>query len=188
MIIKCPKCDNVFLAPDDLEEGQELKCGKCGYMWELQHRAQDIPGDIKPAQSSHIEDFKATEEKESNFLKGLIVFVLVIIIIGFSALHFKKQIIAQWNPSEKIFNIAKKESVSKNSLALENLRAVESGSVINLTGTIKNTTNKKVRIPVLIIADKFYSENRKKFIPANGSIEINTQVPNNLISPIKISF
>lgn len=190
MIIKCPECKNVFLAPDDLEEGQELKCGQCGHQWNLAGNNKSIPQNIKPSSSNHIEDFKSNEKSEPSFFKGASVFVVLAIIAIIAAVQFKQEIIQAWQPSEKIFSKVEKVDAPINNsvLVLQDLKAVEKGDLINLTGKITNTSAEDVKSPNVKIANKFYAKLNAEIVPANRSISINAQLPNGLKSPIEVSF
>ena len=154
------------------------KCGKCGNQWRLKHLTRDIPKNIKPAEANHTDDFKTTESSSN----GLSIFLFFIIILALGAFQFKKEVIKR-APNEIV-----EETENKNPLVIRNIKAIESDESINLTLEIVNTSNIDIKTPKIIIADKFFAKANKEIVPANDFIYINTLLPDDLESPIKVSY
>ncbi len=189
MIIKCPECKNVFLAPDDLEEDQELKCGKCDYAWSLNHKTADIPETIKPNETSHIDDFKATEQKEMPAIKTIFMSIVLFAIIAFGLIVSRNNIVAHWEPSAKIFSsVNMAVPVTGEGLVFEKITASEKNNNVILRGIVRNTTNKKMNVPVIHIADTFTAKAEKPILYPMNTTTFFAVLPRDIPSPIKVSF
>ena len=189
MIIKCPNCDNTFLAPDDLEEGQTLKCGNCENSWKLKQESVEIPHDIKPTSSNHITDFKAIEHKEALPIKSLFIAIVLAVILIAGVIGIDKSMTKELKSSTKIFSLLKSDLTSpKEEFQFKNLRAIEKGNLVYLTGEIQNISPKVKKVPSIIVNGIIFRREDKEKIAPMQSSDIKIPLSKHTKDPIEISF
>jgi ribosomal protein S27AE len=200
MIIKCPNCQNNFLSPDDLHEGQKLKCGRCGYTWDFTSKTNKIPEAIKP--DSDIENLEIPKEealnfenkKSINFIKMILLFlcILGILTYGFSKIYSDIKIKPFVN-THIIEKITKSNNDINKALVVEdltfkNIVAEEENGSIYVLGEIKNNKNDYIEVPNILINNKFLVEPDKETACPFCIVYFRTTLPTDVETPIKVMF
>jgi glutaredoxin len=162
MIITCPKCGNNFLAPDDLNEGQKLKCGYCKYVWELKQQIDTIPDFINKNEHP-----KPTCNCNNTFPKKLLALILIFAIL-FTALSFVKP--------------------KGQGLKFKNVVVSQTNQGLLIQGKILNTTKNKINVPNIKINGKTYIKYNNKTLSENKELLFIIKLPKNETDKIKLSF
>jgi len=153
MIIKCPKCKNVFLAPDDLQEGQTLKCGKCNNQWQLKQAINEIPESIKPNEEDST--FPLSSKRTHPILKNIASIIFIILLICIVCFSLRKEIIQIWQPASYVFeSVGVNVTVPISALEFENLSSEVIDNITYISGSIVNNSEEALNVPLVHIGEE----------------------------------
>lgn len=202
MIIKCPKCKNNFLAPDDLQENQTLQCGFCKNLWLLKQEMKKIPEALKPAKKevsvkkvTKKANKKIVKEKITTFQKFNYIFkkfvqnAIIAVIIVTVLINSRHGIVKLWEPSAVFFDaLGFPVSVKGETLRFKNIKINQTNMDLILIGQIVNDARYTVEIPDLKINPNFKISLVKEYLKPNEVLTFQIKLPPKIKTPVEISF